>query len=133
MSLKISLKPGEKLVINGAVLVSTGRSELRLENTASLLRGKDIMRPEDANTPAKRLYFACMMAYIDLRNRQSHQRHAVEFLDALLGALVAPEARLGCVKIAGHLARSDFYRALGECKKLCAYEAEALGRMKNRA
>lgn len=129
MSLKITLKPGEKLVINGAVLTSAGRSELHLENSAAILRGKDVMQPEDANTPARRLYFACMMAYVDTRNRAQHQRQAVDFLEQLLGALIAPEGRMGCVRVAGHLARLDFYRALGECKRLCAYEAEALARL----
>ena len=62
MGLKLSLKPGEKFVVNGAVLVNADRrSSLVIENTASVLRERDIMQPEDANTPAKRIYFVVMM------------------------------------------------------------------------
>ena len=129
MSLKITLRPNEKVIINGAVIRSAGRSELHLENSAALLRSKDVMQPEDANTPAKRLYYSCMMAYVDTANRESLQREAADYLEQLLGALVAPQARLRCGNIAAHLARMDFYRAIGECKRLCVYEAEVLGRL----
>ena len=66
MPLKIDLKPGEKFVLNGAV-VSVGRDgrSLLLQNEAVLLREKDIMQEEDATTPARRIYFTIMLMYID--------------------------------------------------------------------
>ena len=47
MPLKLSLKPGETFVVNGAV-VRNGerRGILLLENRARVLREKDIMQPE---------------------------------------------------------------------------------------
>ena len=65
MSLKIDLKPGEKFIINGAVLTAGKRRvSLVLENKAVLLRSKDIMQEREADTPAKRIYFAIMLMYI---------------------------------------------------------------------
>ncbi|MBL4618299.1 MAG: flagellar biosynthesis repressor FlbT, partial [Robiginitomaculum sp.] len=66
MPLKLSLKPGEKFVLNGAV-VQNGerRANLILQNQASVLREKDIMQEAEANTPAKRVYFPVMMMYLD--------------------------------------------------------------------
>ena len=65
MSLKIDLKPGEKFIINGAVLTAGKRRvSLVLENQAVLLRSKDIMQEKEADTPAKRIYFAIMLMYI---------------------------------------------------------------------
>ena len=66
MPLKLSLKPGEKFVLNGAVVQNGDRrSALLLQNKASVLREKDIMQEEEANTPARRIYFPVMMMYLD--------------------------------------------------------------------
>ena len=55
MALKLSLKPGERFVVNGAVLQNGDRrAVLLLQNKASVLREKDIIQPEDATTPATR-------------------------------------------------------------------------------
>ena len=58
MPLKLSLKPGEKFVLNGAVVQNGDRrAALILQNKASVLREKDIMQAEEAVTPARRIYF----------------------------------------------------------------------------
>ena len=93
MTLRISLRDGEKVIVNGAVLRSVGRTDLRLENDASVLRGHDVMTPEEANTPARRLYFACMMAYIDETNRAAHQDSIVALVGDLISAVANVEAK----------------------------------------
>ena len=126
--LRITLKDGEKIIVNGAVLRSVGRTSLCVENKVTLLRGRDVMSPDDANTPAKRLYFACMMAYIDEESRERHQDEIVERVRELIGALAAPEAKAVCVQFAQKVATGLFYRALADCRWLSNYEAEALNR-----
>ncbi len=52
MALKLSLKPGERFVINGAVIANGDRrSSLILHNRASILREKDIMQEHEADSP----------------------------------------------------------------------------------
>src|SRR3954470_9837270 len=64
--LKLSLKPGEKFVLNGAVVQNGDRrGVLVLQNKASVLREKDIMQAEEATSPARRVYFPVMMMYLD--------------------------------------------------------------------
>ena len=66
MPLKLSLKPGEKFVLNGAVVQNGDRrGTLILQNKASVLREKDILQQEEATTPARRVYFPIMMMYLD--------------------------------------------------------------------
>jgi flagellar protein FlbT len=66
LPLKLSLKPGEKFVLNGAVVQNGDRrGVLVLQNKASVLREKDIMQPEEAVTPARMIYFPVMMMYLD--------------------------------------------------------------------
>ena len=126
MTLRISLRDGEKVIVNGAVLRSVGRTDLRLENSASVLRGHDVMTPEQATTPARRLYFACMLAYIDSGDRSTHQDSIIELVRDLIGALTGPEAKAACVSFAHKVALGEYYAALADCRWLINYEAELL-------
>src|SRR3546814_461765 len=66
MALKVSLKPDEQFVVNGAVVRNGDRrTNLILQNKVSLLREKDIIQEEEANTPSRRIYFAIMLMYLD--------------------------------------------------------------------
>lgn len=126
--LRINLRDGEKVVINGAVLRSVGRTDILIENEAAILRGRDVISPEEADTPAKRLYFACMMAYIDPDRLIQHQSRVLALFEELLHALEAPEAKASCIAFANKIARCSFYHALADCRDLIAYEAQALAR-----
>mgnify|MGYP005811124033 CR=1 FL=1 len=126
--LHINLRDGEKVVINGAVLRSTGRAEIVVENTAAILRGRDVMAPEDADTPAKRLYFACMMAYLDPASLTKYQSRILSLFEDFVEAVEAPEAKAHCLSFARNVAYCDFYRALSDCRAMIAYEAQALNR-----
>ena len=68
--MNITLRAGEQFFINGAVITvgKDGRS-LVLETDAMLLRDRDVMQAEDADTAAKRIYFHVMLMYIDPENR----------------------------------------------------------------
>lgn len=126
--LRINLRDGEKVVINGAVLRSVGRTDIVIENEASILRGRDVITPEEADTPAKRLYFACMMAYIDPDHLIVHQSRLLSLFEQLLQALESREAKATCIAFANKIARCSFYHALADCRTLIAYEELALAR-----
>ena len=116
------------MIVNGAVLRSVGRTDLSIENNAAILRGRDLMSPEEANTPARRLYFACMMAYVDQGDLSGHQDNIISLVGELMGALQSPEAKSVCISFAQKVATGQFYKALGDCRWLINYEAEALKR-----
>jgi len=116
MSLHITLRDGDKVILNGAVLRAVGRTQLCLENTAAILRGRDVMTPEEADTPAKRLYFACMMAYIDPDDIDRHRETILLLVRDLLSAFESIEAKAICATFAEKVATSQFYRALADCR-----------------
>lgn len=128
MPLKLSLRPGEKFVVNGAVVQNGDRrAALVLQNKASVLREKDIMQPEDADSPARRIYFPIMLMYLDA---QSHDHAYSEFASRLaefMGAVRDPHILAECVGISKEVMAGEYYRALMRCRKLMAYEAERLG------
>lgn len=127
MPLKLSLKPGEKFVLNGAVIQNGDRrGVLVLQNKASILREKDIMQEAEATSPARRVYFPVMMMYL----AESEAGHYVEpfalRLQEFASAVRNPAVAADCEGVARHVAAGDFYRALMLCRKLIDYEAGQL-------
>lgn len=126
MGLRIALRDGEKIVVNGAVLRSFGRTELRVESKAAILRGKDIMSPQQANTPSRQLYFHTMMAYIDPDALEMHQKGIIDAVQAVTGLLHSDAAREELMRYARHAAGMSYYRALVCCRSLIALEEQLL-------
>lgn len=133
MTLRITLRDGEQMVVNGAVLRARGRSELVIENHVAILRGREVMTPAEATTPARRLYLACMMAYIDPANRDAHHGVVVDMLGDLVAAFETPSAKAVCIAFAQAIAVGEHYRALVACRKLIDHETTALGRVEQAA
>jgi flagellar biosynthesis repressor protein FlbT len=128
MPLKLSLKPGEKFVLNGAVVQNGDRrTTLVLQNKASVLREKDIMQLEEANTPSRRIYFPMMMMYLDEANANRYYDEFAERLTEFMGAIRNAEILGDCVAISKHAMAREYYKALMLCRKLIEYEDERLG------
>ena len=128
MPLKLSLKPGEKFVLNGAVVQNGDRrTTLVLQNKASVLREKDIMQPEEANSPARRVYFPMMMMYLDEAGASRYYDEFAERLTEFMGAIRNPDILTECVNISKHTMAREYYKALMLCRKLIEYEDERLG------
>jgi len=109
MPLKLSLKPGEKFVLNGAVVQNGDRrGVLVLQNKASVLREKDIMQLDEA---AAKDYF------------DEFAQRMNEFMGVIRNADILAE----CVTISKHVLGRNYYKALMLCRKLIEYEDERLG------
>ncbi|MDP3658910.1 flagellar biosynthesis repressor FlbT [Phenylobacterium sp.] len=128
MPLKLSLKPGEKFVLNGAVVQNGDRrGVLVLQNKASVLREKDIMQEEDVTTPARRIYFPMMMMYLDEAGAARYYDEFVQRLAEFMGVIGNPQVLAECVAISKHCMEREYYKALMLCRKLIEYEDERLG------
>ena len=65
MPLKLDLKAGEKMVINGAVLENVGpNAKILVHNQAMILREKEVLTEDICATPASRIYLALQCAYM---------------------------------------------------------------------
>ena len=71
MSLKIYLKSGGKIIVNGAVIQNGGdkSSHLLIHNNAVIMRGEDIITSDLAVTFATRLFYFIQNAYLFSNNR----------------------------------------------------------------
>ena len=128
MPLKLSLRPGERFVLNGAVVQNGDRrGVLVLQNKASVLREKDIMQQEEANTPARRIYFPVMMMYLDEANAEKYYDEFVRRMSEFMGVIRNPSVLVDCVDVSKYCMEREYYKALMLCRKLIEYEDERLG------
>jgi flagellar biosynthesis repressor protein FlbT len=125
MTLRISLRDGEKIIVNGAVLRSKGRTNLSIESKAAILRGRDLIEAAEATSPATRLYHACISAYTDPENSGTHQDNIVTALTEVMATLQQPVAIAAATSFARFVAMSDYYRALADCRSLMTIERSA--------
>jgi flagellar protein FlbT len=127
MPLKLSLKPGEKFVLNGAVLANGDkRTSLVLQNKACVLREKDIMQSEEATTPARRIYFPVMMMYLDPDGSETYYNDFAMRMTEFMGAIRNRQALAACLEISRDVMSGSYYKALMTCKKLYEFEQERL-------
>ena len=127
MALKLTLKPGERAAINGAVIINGDRrASLVVENKARVLRESDILQPEDADTPAKMIYLPVMMMYLDPSEEgkfiKEYELRLKQFADAISNV----DALQSCARLAAHVANGDYYKALTECRALMKFEEDRL-------
>jgi len=127
MALKLTLKPGEKFIINGAVVQNGDRRiTITIENKASILRSRDVMVPDQANTPVKRIYFAIMLMYLGESSETEAYEEFVQRMAEFFNVLLNKEIMERCLDIVRDVNTKNYYRALMRCKKLMPYEKERL-------
>ena len=123
MPLKLSLKPGEKFVLNGAVVQNGDRrGVLILQNKASVLREKDILQPDDVKSPATRVYFPVMMMYLDEASAAKVYDEFALRLTEFMSATRNPQVLADCVAASRHVMAREYYKALMAARKLVDYE-----------
>jgi len=127
MPLKLSLKPGEKFVLNGAVLANGDkRTSLVLQNKACVLREKDIMQPGEAVTPARRIYLPIMMMYLDNEASEEYYNEFALRMTEFMGAVQTRSVLSSCIEISRDVTSGAYYKALMTCRKLFDFEQERL-------
>jgi flagellar protein FlbT len=124
MPLRVELKPFERIIIGETVIINSGtRTSFLIDGEAPILREKDTVTAETANTPVKRLYFCVQMMY--LKNDIPRYRAAyLGFLKDLREAV--PGSRDVIDAINNHISGGALYKALKEIRKLMKAEAEQL-------
>jgi flagellar protein FlbT len=121
--LKLSLKPGEKFVLNGAVVQNGDRrGVLLLQNKASVLREKDIMQADEVTTPARRIYFPVMMMYLDEAGAGKYYNEFAQRLSEFMGVIQNQAILMDCVNVSKYAMAKEYYKALMLCRKLIEYE-----------
>ena len=125
MALKITLKPGERMMIGGAVVTNgSAKSDLIIENRVSILREKDIMKEEEAISPSRRVYFVIQLMYMDEGNVVEYHNTYWKLVTDVVSA--APSTLKVIDQISGYVLNGEYYQALKLTRKLIDYEQEVI-------
>lgn len=127
-TLVLELRQGDLMVVNGAPIRFRNRARIELAAKARFLFGKQIMPPEGANTPARRIYFALQTAYIGTDEERAQGLEAARRLIAEFAEATTSEAVRRLLAEALEVAqRDDCYAALKLARRVMRHEEEVLG------
>ncbi len=125
MALVIDLKPGEKILIGTAVITNdTQRTRLHISGEAAILREKDVMHEDEANTPCKKVYFLIQCMYISPDPKEYHRKY-FELVKEIQHA--APSTAFIFLAINEKIMDGAYYKAMRDARELIKLEEELIG------
>jgi flagellar protein FlbT len=120
--LKISMRAGERIFINGAVLRADRKVTLEFLNTVTFLLEQHVLIPEETTTPLRQLYFMIQSAIMDPRAAEpalEMARSSVVLLQSTFeNAIILANLEV----VQGYLERGRHFDCLRIIRKLFATE-----------
>ena len=125
MPLKLEMKQGDRIIINGAVLeAASPHTKIVVHNQASILRGKEILTEEQAATPATRVYYALQSAYLFPEHAEEYLNQFWMFVDQYAEA--CPSASDIVDEVKDNAYEGKLYPALKASQKLILHQQGVL-------
>jgi flagellar protein FlbT len=129
-NLVLELRQGEVMIVNGAPIRFRTKSRIELTAKARFLFGKQIMQPDQADSPARRIYFALQSAYIgNDGEREQGLAAARDLVAAFQDATTSALAREILSQALAAAESDDCYRALKLARRIIHHEDAVLGRV----
>lgn len=128
MGLRLTLKPGERVILNGCIVRNAGRGrmDVEIENRSDVLRAQDIITEARAGSPVRSVAHAIQHALASRERREELVPQILSSLDqieAALNPVVAPALRA----VRESLASGDYYAALRKLEPVLDREKRLLG------
>lgn len=122
MSLKVELKPGERVIIGNCVITNSDqRARLYIDGKAPVLREKDILTFDTANSPARRIYLAVQLMYLD----DDIDTVRADYFSLIDDFVAAVPSSIGIIAdINNEILTGDLYKALRAVKRLIQFEQD---------
>lgn len=127
--LVLKLSPKERVLVNGAVIENGDRrSRLSiLTPNANILRLRDALRPDEVNTPVRRVCYIAQLVLSGDVDMDDARRQLLQGIEQLSQALTDPDSRAQLAAATDAVDRKDYYRALKALRSLLPREARLLG------
>ena len=124
--MKVSLRAGEKLYVNGAVLRADRKVSLEFMNDVSFLLESHVLQAEETTTPLRQLYFAAQIMLVNPLVKDEANRTFKRMLTALLGTF-SNQQMLKELKLIDEIVYNDrIFEALKAIRALYALEAQIM-------
>lgn len=125
-TLRISLKSGEKIFINGAVLRVDRKVSLEFLNDVTFLLENHVLQPEQATTPLRQLYFIAQMILINPEGKEQSTAMFRKSVSMLLTCFENDEILAELKRVDGLVATGRAFDALKAIRGLYAIEEKIL-------
>ena len=128
--LVLKLGPRERVMINGVVM-ENGDRRTRLHIVtpdAKVLRLKDALHPDEANTPVKRVCYVAQLVIAGEADQVEGRQQLLQGIEQLSQVFTDPESRVHLDAATGFVLSNRFYPALKELRAMIAREARLLDR-----
>lgn len=133
MPLKLTLKPHERIVINGCAIRNSDRRQiLTIESQADVVRGKDLLEPDAAATPVSKVYFLVQTVLIAAETREKLLPVIQRDL-AVLATVFGAGTVAHIFEAANYVSQGDYYKALSELRPVLRHEEDVLKSASRRA
>lgn len=121
-TLRITLRAGERIFVNGAVMRVDRKTQLEFMNDVTFLLESHVMQASEATTPLRQLYFVVQLMLIDPAGAADARQVFDRTLPGLLAAFSSIEIRAGLHDAAELLARERPFEALKRVRALLPLE-----------
>jgi len=127
-TLVLELRQGDMMIVNGAPIRFRNRARIELTAKARFLFGKQLMTPDMADTPARRIYFALQTAYIgDHEERKAGLENAKQLIAEFREATTSNLAREYLDRALALAEEDQCYQALKFARRVMRHEEVVLG------
>lgn len=120
--MNITLRAGERIYINGAVLRTDRKATIELLNDATFLLETHVMQASDATTPLRQIYFVIQVMLMDPSAAKATTQLARGLIDKANDAFETPEIKAGLRAITDMIARSRYFEAMKALRGMYALE-----------
>ncbi len=124
--LKITLRAGERIFINGGVLRVDRKVSIELMNDVIFLLEQHVMKPEETTTPLKQLYFMIQMMLMDPALHMKARTMARESVSNLLKSISDRHLNQGLIETADLLDSDRPFDALKKVRTMLPLEAAGM-------
>ena len=125
-NLQISLKPGERIYVNGAVLKVDRKVSIEFLNDVAFLLEHHVLHPEDTQTPLRQLYFIVQTVLIDPANSADARAMFYESFASLMASFENAKICQGLAEVRQSFERGRPFDALKMLRSLFAIEDDIL-------
>ncbi|ANK71423.1 flagellar biosynthesis repressor FlbT [Ensifer adhaerens] len=125
-TLRISLKSGERIFVNGAVLRVDRKVAVEFLNDVTFLLENHVLQPEDATTPLKQLYFIAQMILINPEGAEQSTAMFRKSIVMLLNCFKNEEILAELKRVDGLVTNGRAFEALKAIRGLYAIEDRIL-------
>lgn len=126
-TLKITLKPGEKIYVNGAVIRTDRKVSLEFMNDVQFLLENHVMQPEAAVTPLRQLYFIVQIMLISPQETDDARAMFRKSLPRLIDSFSSDAIKADLKQIDQLVAEGQVYEAMKMLRGLFPREDNILG------